>query len=158
MDVSPSKIADGGGVYLTVLGRRVSDKLDYRTNVKLTSAGKVTVSLGALKDSTTAVSLSSTVTLPGTFAPGDVIHVRMQTYGTGSTTVRTKVWLGSASEPSAWTVSATDSYAALQAPGSVGLTAYVSGTTTDHASGRHQRAGAGGPPGGLSDRCPSAGQ
>ena len=70
------------------------------------------------------------MTLPGTFAPGDVIHVRMQTYGTGSTTVQAKVWLGSASEPSAWTVSATDSYAALQAPGSVGLTAYVSGTTT----------------------------
>ena len=90
----------------------------------------MTVSLGALKDST-AVSLSSTVTLPGTFAPGDVIHVRMQTYGTGTTTVRTKVWLGSAGEPSAWTVSATDSYAALQSPGSVGLTAYVSGTTTN---------------------------
>ena len=89
------------------------------------------MSLGALKDSPPRSPAPRHLTLPGTFAAGDLIHVRMQTFGTGSTTVRTKVWLGSASEPSAWTVSATDSYAALQAPGSVGLTAYVSGSTTN---------------------------
>jgi hypothetical protein len=67
----------------------------------------------------------------GTFTPGAVIHVRMQVFGTSPTTVRSKVWLNSASEPSGWTVSATDSYAGLQTAGAVGLRAYLSGSATN---------------------------
>jgi PKD repeat protein len=131
MDISPSAIGNGGGTYLTVLGRRISSTLDYRANVRITNANKVTVSLGALQGSSTANSLSNTITVPGTLSAGEVIHVRMQTFGSQSTTIRAKVWLGSASEPSSWTVSATDGYAGLQAPGSVGLTAYLSSSSTN---------------------------
>ena len=131
MDLGPSVIANGGGTYLTVHGRRISSTLDYRANVRINNANKVTVSLGALQGSTTAVTLSPTVTLPGTIAADEVIHVRLQTFGSGTTTVRAKVWLGSAAEPSSWTVSATDNYAGLQAPGSFGLTAYLSTSATN---------------------------
>jgi hypothetical protein len=61
---------------------------------------------------------------------GEVIHVRMQTFGSHYTTTHAKVWLGWASKPSSWAVSATDAYAGLQAPGSVGLTAYLSSSST----------------------------
>ena len=84
----------------------------------------------ALKGSTTADVLASPVTV-GTVTPGTPIHIRMQTFGTNPTTIRTKVWLGAASEPTAWTVSATDSYAALQAPEPIGLITYISGAATN---------------------------
>ena len=126
--------ATGGGTYLTVIGRRVSANTDYRTNIKLTNAAKVQVSLGAMQSSTTETSMTSTVTLPGTIAVGDEIHVRMQVFGTSPTTVRTKVWFGATSEPASWTVSSTaspaNSFAGLQAPGAIGLTTYISGSTT----------------------------
>ena len=51
--------------------------------------------------------------------------------GTSPTTVRAKVWLGSDPEPDSWTVTATDSYAGLQAQGSVGLIGYLSGSATN---------------------------
>ena len=131
LNLSPSVIADGGGTYLTVLGRRINATTDYHSTVRVTSAGKVTVSIGALQGSATETSLSSTVTLPGTLAAGEQIHVRLQVFGTSPTTVRAKVWLDSASEPSTWTVSNTSSYAALQSPGATGLTAYLSGSATN---------------------------
>ena len=85
-----------------------------------------------MEGSTTEVSLASVVTVPGTYAAGDQVHIRMQTFGNGSTTVRAKVWLGSATEPSTWTVNKTaDTYAGLQTPGAVGLTAYLSGSSTN---------------------------
>ena len=62
---------------------------------------------------------------------GDQIKVRMQTFGTSPTTIRAKVWWGTAAEPSSWTVTATSSYAGLQRTGAVGLTTYLSGTTTN---------------------------
>ena len=132
LNLSPDKVPNGSGVYLTVLGRRVGTNLDYHATVKLLATGKATVSLGAFEGSATEVSLASTVTVPGTYAAGDQIHIRMQTFGSGSTTVRAKVWLGSATEPAAWTVSKTgDTYAGLQAPGAVGLTAYLSSSSTN---------------------------
>jgi PKD repeat protein len=122
--------ATGGGIYITVLGRRISTTADYRLNLRLTNANKVTVSLGALQGTATAVSLSSTVTLPGTYVVGSDVNVRMQVTGTNPTTVRAKVWLGTDAEPDGWTVSGTDSYVGLQAPGSPGLVGYLSGTST----------------------------
>ena len=91
----------------------------------------MTVSLGALKGSSTATSLSSTITLPGTYAAGTDVHSRLEVTGTNPTTIRAKVWLGAESEPDAWTVTATDAHPTLQAPGAVGLTGYLSGTATN---------------------------
>ena len=131
MDLSPSVIANGGGTYLTVLGRRITDKLDYRTNVKVTSAGKVTVSLGALP----GLHHRGQPVLDGDPArhdrgrrrdprPDADLRDRLDhgtDQGLAGLGQRTFGLDG---------VRATDSYAGLQAPGSVGLTAYVSGSTT----------------------------
>ena len=130
MDLRPTAVATGGGIYLTVLGRWINANTDVHTNIKLTNSAKVQVSLGAFQGSGSENRLTSTVTLPGTLGAADEIHVRMQTFGTSPTTVRTKVWIGSDPEPSAWTVSATASASVLQVPGGVGLTSYVSGSAT----------------------------
>jgi PKD repeat protein len=131
MAFTADKVATGGGIYATVLGRRVSSTDDYRLNLRLTNAGTLTASLGALKGSSTATALTSTVTVPGTYTAGTDVHVRLQVTGTNPTTIRAKVWLGGDSEPSSWTVSATDSHASLQVPGAVGLTGYLSGSATN---------------------------
>ena len=131
MSFTTDKSVTGGGIYATVLGRRISATDDYRLNLRLLNTNKVTASLGALKGSSTATSLSSTVTLPGNYAPGTDVHVRFQVTGTNDTTVRAKVWLGSDPEPETWTLTAVDSYAGLQAPGSPGLIGYLSGSATN---------------------------
>ncbi len=129
--LSPDVVANGGGAYLSLLSRRVSSTADYRATIRTTSANKVTVSLGALQGSATVVNLTPTLTLPATLAAGDQIHVRLQTFGTSPTTIRIKVWLGSDSEPAAWTQTITDPYAGLQTVGSVGLISYLSGSSTN---------------------------
>lgn len=130
--MSLDKLADGGGAYLTTYGRRISTTADYRARVLVKSTGSASIYVAALKGSSTVVSLSSTVTAAGTVTPGSPIHVRLQVTGTSPTTVRAKLWLGSAAEPTAWTVTGTaDSYADLQVPGSVGANAYLSGSSTN---------------------------
>jgi len=56
---------------------------------------------------------------------------RIQVGGTGTTTVRAKAWLAATTEPTNWLVTANDTTAALQAPGSIGVVGYVSGSSTN---------------------------
>ena len=57
--------------------------------------------------------------------------MRFQVTGTNPTTVRAKVWKVGAAEPAAWLVSTTDSTAALQAAGGVGMWVYLSSAATN---------------------------
>lgn len=56
--------------------------------------------------------------------------MRLDLSGTGTTELNAKAWAAGTAEPGAWQVSATDTTAALQSPGGVGITAYVSGSAT----------------------------
>jgi hypothetical protein len=60
-----------------------------------------------------------------------VINLRLQAVGSGTTTLQGKIWLNGASEPAAWTVTSTDTTAALQNPGAVGFYSYLSGSATN---------------------------
>ena len=120
------------GVYVYIDGRRVSTNNEYDARVRLTPAGGVAVELTKYAGSATATAIGSEVTLPGvTFAPGTQIKVRFQVSGTSPTTLKVKVWAAASPEPATWTLSATDSSAGLQAAGAVGLTTYLSGSTTN---------------------------
>jgi PKD repeat protein len=130
VNLSSDKNAAGGTIYTFVEGRRVSSNTIYRSVIRLTTSNSLSVGLEALKGSTTATTLVAPVTV-GAISAGTPIHVRMQTFGTNPTTVRTKVWLGGASEPSSWTASTTDTYAGLQVQGAVGLVGYLSGSATN---------------------------
>ncbi len=65
-----------------------------------------------------------------TYTPGAVLHVRIQVTGSGTTTVRIKAWVG-ATEPATWQVVGTDTTAALQVAGGVGIRGYLSATATN---------------------------
>lgn len=127
-----------GAVAVALAGRRVSSTQDYRANVVLGDDGSLAISLSRRADPTgpdrrQEESLSPTVILDGAGADpsqaSQPVSVRLQVIGTSPTTLRAKAWPANATEPDAWTVTATDSTAGLQRPGSVGLSAVRSGGT-----------------------------
>ncbi len=118
--------------YLDVVGRRVATNREYAGLLTLTAGGGVQANVRKLDGSGTAVSLATTVTVPGlSYTAGTQLNARLQVQGTSPTTLRLKVWANGAAEPAAWTVTATDSSAALQVAGSVGLRSYLSSSATN---------------------------
>jgi PKD repeat protein len=115
----------GGGQYLTVIGRGVSAGTDYRAKLRLSAGGGVNVYLAR---STAGVeTVLSWATAPAlVYAAGDRLQVRLQVYGTAPSTLRVKVWKVGTPEPLAWLLTSTDTAAAQQQPGGVGLTFYQS--------------------------------
>lgn len=123
------RIGNGGGTFFGVIARKVGGA-EYRGKVKVDSGGLVTVQL-------TRLSGTSETTL-GQFATGlDVaagqqLQLRVQATGTSPTTLRAKAWRSGTAEPVNWQLTTTDNtVAALQAPGNVGLLAYLSGSATN---------------------------
>lgn len=132
VSIATDKVASTNGTYVGLIGRQVSATASYSATVRIRGDGVVLLSLGALQGSSTTVTLRPAITLPGVVvAAGDVLRTRLQVIGTSPTTIRLKVWPRAAAEPAAWQLSATDSYAGLQRPGSLGLTGYLSGSSTN---------------------------
>ncbi|WP_285241002.1 PKD domain-containing protein [Arthrobacter sp. G.S.26] len=126
---SLDKIGNGGGTFVSVIGRRVGSD-DYRVKVKVPATGAGTLYLTRIVGG--AETVISTAPLTGlTLAPGDAIRIRMQVTGTGTSTLQAKVWRDTAAEPAAWLLTSTDTTAALQAPGTTGLVGYLSGSATN---------------------------
>ena len=119
--VSLDKAATGGGTYVYVTGRKVATNTEYRAALRYRSTARVVVALNAFKGSTsTAITLANETLVPGTVPPG-----RSSTCGSRSAARarrRSAPRSGptAPTEPTAWTVSATDTFAGLQAPGWVG--------------------------------------
>ncbi|MGY1773242.1 LamG-like jellyroll fold domain-containing protein [Blastococcus sp. SYSU D00813] len=118
----------GGGLTFSVLGRRASAGSDYELRVRFLADGSVR--LGAVRQVNGVETLIGTeVALAGRYTPGTPLNLRVQVTGSGTTTVQARAWTGTA-EPTAWALSRTDTTAALQGPGGVGLEAYLSGSAT----------------------------
>jgi PKD repeat protein len=130
VEVSLDKLPAGGRVDQAVFLRRTASG-DYRAMVRFLANGSVAVDFMRLSGGSTA-SIGAQVTVPGlTYAAGDVLNVRAQAVGTPTTDLRLKVWKAGTAEPAGWTITRTDSTPALQAPGGVGLSPYLSGSATN---------------------------
>ncbi|WP_271176070.1 PKD domain-containing protein [Leifsonia poae] len=122
---STDRTATGGGIYVSAIGRS-NGTIEYSARIWEQASGAMQLQL---LQGGTAMQL---VNLTGlTYTPGQQYQVRLQVFGTSPTTIRAKVWKVGTTEPTAWQASVTDSTAALQVAGSVGLRAYLSGTATD---------------------------
>jgi hypothetical protein len=117
----------GAGYFVNVIGRKVGSYGDYRAKFSIAANGTVSVWLVKTVGGTETVLSSAPTGLK--YTVGETLVLRTQVSGTGSTTLRAKVWKINAVEPAAWSVSATDSTGGLQAPGSLGLYAYSGGTS-----------------------------
>lgn len=131
--LSADRRPTGNGAYVDVVGRRTAQNTEYRARLVLGSDGRVDVALTAMRGTSTAQTLAPAVRLPSstTYGPGSALDVRLQVVGTSPTTVRVKIWPAGTAEPAAWQRTATDATAALQAPGGVGVTTYLSGSATN---------------------------
>lgn len=132
LTLSPDKLTTGGGLYVSVAGRWVSGAGEYRAKARLRSDGRVELSLVRTTATGAETTLRSAVVVPqATYSAGGTISVRVQVTGTSPTTIRARAWMSGTAEPTTWLVTTTDSTAALQVPGGVGLMAYLSSSATN---------------------------
>lgn len=130
--LTTDKAATGSGIYLNAVGRRVTGGGDYRGQIRLASSGAVSATVTRktwLNVESTVIASKNVAGL--TYSPGDLLRLRFQVTGTAPTTLRLKVWRDGSTEPSAWFLSGSDSTAALQAPGYVGLQPYLSSSANN---------------------------
>ena len=110
-----------------MIGRKVGSSGDYRAKFGIAANGMVSVWLVKTVGGSETVLSSAPTGVK--YTVGETLVFRTQVSGTGSTTVRAKVWKINAAEPTAWSVTSTDSTSGLQAAGSLGLYAYSGGTS-----------------------------
>lgn len=114
-------------IYTSTVARRIGTS-DYRVKVRLTATQTI-LDLARTVNGTETVLASQVV--PGlVMNPTQEINLRFQAVGSGSTTLRAKAWLTGTVEPD-WGVTTTDTTAALQNPGAVGIYSYLSGSAAN---------------------------
>jgi hypothetical protein len=114
------------------IARRVVGAGAYQAKIVLRSTGAVGLSLARANATGGEVVLQSSIDIPGlTLAAGDTLAVRVQAAGTNPTTLRAKVWKSGSPEPASWQRSVTDTTAALQTAGGIGIDMYLSSTATN---------------------------
>ncbi|MBC7632322.1 PKD domain-containing protein [Aeromicrobium sp.] len=129
-EFSLNKVATGGGTYVAMNGRSVNSTNLYRAKAFLQANSDVKLLITKVVSGTETT--VKTVTLIGVrHAAGDTYGFRFQVTGTGTTTLKAKLWNVTTSEPTAWTNETSDTTAALQANGGVGFFAYTSGSSTN---------------------------
>ena len=154
------KAATAGGVYNHIVVREVPEVGRYEAVVRFRAGGQVAVSLYRVINGVETLIANETVISGLAVQPGELLNARVQATGTSPTQIRFKIWNKGSSEPQQWQLTASDSSSGLQAPGRIGVRAYLSGWLPTHLStpfgttfgwGRH----------GLSDtagRTPPAGR
>ncbi len=122
--ISTDKPASGGSLYAYLVVRR-NGADSYRPKLIFNTNGSVAVHAGVVVNNAES-SVAPSVVVPGlTHSAGSDIWIRAQISGISPTTIRVRAWADGQPEPSSWQFVATNSQAALQGAGSVGLRAYM---------------------------------
>ena len=126
--LSRDKAATGGGIYQTVTIRDIPGVGAYRAKVRFLSNGSVAVTLEKVVSGSVSALSAETVIGQVDGSPGKAVWLRLQAQGSSSTSLRAKAYNQGQDEPVNWQLNATDSTAALQAEGRLGLSVYLSGS------------------------------
>ncbi|WP_168796473.1 PKD domain-containing protein [Arthrobacter echini] len=123
--VALSKLGSGSGTYFWLSGRSVGPNDRYQAKVQIAADGAVRLDATRSVRGTETSLMSRSV--PGLrYRPGQQLQIRLRVVGVAPTTLSAKVWSAGSPEPSEWLVTATDSTAALQSSGSIGIFTYLS--------------------------------
>jgi hypothetical protein len=112
-----NKGAKGKGFTSFLVLRRQTTGEHYRIGLHLAGTGKVLIR----GETNTGTNLFADASTGLSFAAGDAFVLRVQVEGASPTTIRAKAWKVGTAEPSAWTVTTTNSVAALQKAGTIGI-------------------------------------
>jgi len=121
LSVDTNTGGDGAWVYL--VSRRGTDGSEYRTKLRLGSNGMVYAGISKTAQNRESP-LVSEVSTGVTWSATSPLQVRATVGGSGTTTLRIKVWRAGQSEPSGWALTASDGTPALQDSGALALLGY----------------------------------
>jgi hypothetical protein len=125
------KAATGGSQFVYGILRRINSTNEYRAIVRLAPGGGVFIQASNVVNGT-ETSIGTEVRVTGLVAaPNQFIRVRVQSSGANPTTIRMRAWADGTTEPTTWQYTATNSAAALQVAGALGLRAYLGSATTN---------------------------
>ncbi|WP_142457744.1 PKD domain-containing protein [Geodermatophilus aquaeductus] len=127
------QLTTGGGTYVSLATQQVG-LTDYRAKLRFRADGQVEVML--VRTVNDVDTILGGYLLAGGYTAGTSLNVRLETSGTGTTTVQVKVWRAGTTQPTAWDLTRTDTTAALQRPGAVAVDLYTSGSSTATATVR----------------------
>jgi len=132
--VALSKLPDGGGEYVSA-GARVVGTDEYRGKIKVAATtGQLTLYITKLVGGTETTLSSVALGSANNYTVGSQLQLRVQASGTGSTSLKAKVWKVGTSEPSTWNLSSTDSSSSLQAAGGISVVSFLSASSTTFPS------------------------
>ena len=126
LDAQPT----GNGVHHTLIARQINSGTDYRFTVYIAADGLVRVNLSA-RNAWATQSFGDLIVQGLVGQPGDVFNVAFKVTGAPTATLEGYIWKAGSPMPTSPATTATDSTAALQAPGRVGLANYVTGSVTN---------------------------
>jgi len=130
VSVRSDKAASGYRQAVYLVARRVRSNTEYRVRVQATTS-QLWLQLQKVIDGK-STSLGNPVSLPGiSYVANKTLRLRLQATGTGPTTLRVKAWPAGTSEPGDWPLTRSDTQAALQAAGGVGLRAQLPADATN---------------------------
>ncbi|MCA0297012.1 MAG: PKD domain-containing protein [Actinobacteria bacterium] len=128
--MSWNRTAAAGTLYASVLPRRLSSSNDYRCKVVVSASGAMRLDVvRRLGGTETTLSFATISGLTQAAGQEYVLACRVTASG-AATQVSGKLWRAGTTEPGSWQVSGTDSTAALQGAGGIGLSAYNSSGAT----------------------------
>ncbi len=123
----PDRVAASNNAYVSLLVRAGAN--DYRGRVRFSTAGTTFLQAArAFNDAETFIGSERNANAP--YGATTAIWVRMQAQGASPTTLRMRAWVDGSPEPSTWAYTATDSTAAVQGAGPVGIQARLSSSAT----------------------------
>jgi Malectin domain/Kelch motif/Cep192 domain 4 len=117
ISISTAVAKGSKGLFSSLVLRHQASGADYRVGLYLTGTGKVFIR----GQTNTGTNIFADADTGLTFTAGDTFVLRVQAEGVNPTTIRAKAWKAGAAEPSAWMVTASDTTAALQTAGTLGI-------------------------------------
>ncbi len=124
------KVAAGGNLFMYAVVRRNGTN-EYRVKLRLAANGQVFASASTVVNNVETL-IGSEALVPGlTYTANTMIRFRAQVSGSSPTTLRVRAWADANPEPTIWHYTSTNSNAALQSAGLLGLRAYISSSTTN---------------------------
>ncbi|MFC9976912.1 LamG-like jellyroll fold domain-containing protein [Spirillospora sp. NPDC127200] len=129
--VAVNKLTTGNGVAIWLVGRKVPGGGEYRARARLLPNGGIGLQFSRTDAAGKETMIGAEKVLLGvTYKAGAGMWMRMEAGGS-PTSLKAKVWPNNGSAEPGWQISATDSTAALQKAGAIGLRTYVASNATN---------------------------